>query len=179
MGLGISDWELKTATLILLSCLSAGTLLRADEVIDRVMAVVAGDIILLSDVRAARELGLVERGAEPDPDREVLTRLIDRALMLDEVDRYAPPAPADEAVEAALGAVRSRFESPAAFQAALTRVGLEDLHLREIVRENLRIQSYLSQRFPADSDTRQRELIAEWLAGLRRRAEIVDLYAGH
>jgi hypothetical protein len=161
----------------LIGCSLAVVTLRADEVIDRVVAVVAGDIILLSDVRAARELGLVDGGADPDPDREVLTRLIDRALMLAEVDRYAPPAPADDALETALAAVRSRFDSPERFQAALTRVGLEDLHLREIVRENLRIQGYLSQRFPADTDTRQRELIAEWLAGLRRRAEIVDLYA--
>jgi hypothetical protein len=163
--------------LALLACLSLGVSVHADEVIDRVMAVVAGDIILLSDVRAARELGLVDPGGEPDPDGEVLKRLIDRALMLAEVDRYAPPAPGADALDAALSAVQSRFSSADAFAAALARVGMEDLHLREILRENLRIQGYLNQRFTADSDARQRELIDEWLAGLRRRAEIVDLYA--
>jgi hypothetical protein len=175
--LNIFDLALKSGALVLLACLSAGPAVRADEVIDRVVAVVAGDIILLSDLRAARELGLVEAGAEPDPDREVLTRLIDRALMLAEVDRYAPPAPGDEALDAALAAVRSRFDTPEAFRTALTRVGLQEVHLRQIVQENLRIQGYLSQRFPAETETRQRELIAEWLAALRRRAEIVDLFA--
>src|SRR4051812_372626 len=113
--------RLKIGALVLLACLSAGIAVRADEVIDRVVAVVAGDIILLSDVRAARELGLVDSGGEPDADREALTRLIDRALMLAEVDRYAPPAPGDDALETALAAVRSRFDTPEAFQAALTR----------------------------------------------------------
>jgi hypothetical protein len=148
----------------------------ADEVIDRVVAVVAGDIILLSDVRAARDLGLVERGDEPDPDRDVLTHLIDRALMLAEVDRYAPPYPEEAAVDTALDEVRARLATPAAFAQTLARVGLEQTQLREIVRENLRIQAYLGQRFPADTPARERELVAEWLAGLRGRAEIVDLY---
>jgi hypothetical protein len=164
------------AVILLLVCCVMAATMRADEVIDRVVAVVAGDIILLSDVRAARELGLVERGEEADPDRDTLTRLIDRALMLAEVDRYAPPTPSDQAVAEALAAVRARSTSPEAFSQTLSRVGLEEMHLREIVRENLRIQSYLDQRFPADTAVRRGELVAEWLAGLRRRAEIVDLY---
>ena len=154
----------------------ASAVLRADEIIDRVVAVVAGDIILLSDVRAARELALVEPGDGADPDRDTLTRLIDRALMLAEVDRYAPPPPSEEAVTAALAAVRARSDSPGQFDQTLRRVGLEEIHLREILRENLRIQSYLERRFPADTDVRRGELVTEWLDGLRRRAEIVDLY---
>jgi hypothetical protein len=163
-------------TLVLACWVVAAVAVRADEVIDRVVAVVAGDIILLSDVRAARELGLVERGDEADPDRDVLTHLIDRALMLAEVDRYAPPYPEEAAVDTAVDEVRARLPTPAAFDRTLARVGLEQTQLRELVRENLRIQSYLGQRFPADTPARQRELVAEWLAGLRRRAEIVDLY---
>jgi hypothetical protein len=148
---------------------------RADDIIDRVVAVVAGDVMLLSDVQAARALGLVDRGTAADTDREVLTRLIDRSLMLAEVDRYAPPLPEEAAVTAALDAVRATASSPAAFADALVRVGLEETHLREILRENLRMQAYLGQRFPADTPDRQRELVSEWVAGLRRRVEIVDL----
>ena len=64
---------------------------RADEVIDRVLAVVAGDLIMQSDLRAARDLGLATAGDGVDPDRAILSQLIDRALILDEVERYAPP----------------------------------------------------------------------------------------
>jgi hypothetical protein len=95
--------------------------------------------------------------------------------MLSEVDRYAPPPPGDDELAAALAAVRARSASPAAFSEALTRAGLEETRLRELLRQNLRIEAYLAQRFPAETPERQHELIAEWLAGLRGRAEIVDL----
>jgi hypothetical protein len=106
----------------------------------------------------------------------VLLRLIDRALELDEVDRYAPPEPSAEAVDREVQVVRARFPSAAGFDAALARAGLDLQRLRETVRENLRVQAYLDQRFVAAADRRQ-QLVDDWLAGLRRRAEIVDLYS--
>lgn len=150
---------------------------RADEVIDRVLAVVAGDVIMLSDVRAARDLGLLEPGDAADPDRAVLSQLIDRALILDEVERYAPPEPAAETVDRALNAVRSRFASPQAFATVLARVGCDERQLRAMLRENLRIRSYLDQRFAGENPERGNEIIAAWVAGLRSRATIIDLYA--
>jgi hypothetical protein len=175
----IGHRQLKICVTLLLACSVLAVAARADEVIDRVVAVVSGDIILLSDVRAARELQLVDSGeqADSDPDRETLSRLVDRALMLAEVDRYAPPLPSEEAVSQALEVVRARSTSAMAFTQILSRVGLEEMHLREMLRENLRIRAYLDQRFAADTPGRQGELVAEWLAGLRRRAEIADLYA--
>ena len=46
---------------------------------------------------------------------------------------------------------------------------------RETMRENLRIRGYLDQRFSA-SDERRQQVVADWIAGLRRRADIIDLY---
>jgi hypothetical protein len=146
------------------------------EVIDRVLAVVAGDLIMMSDVRAARDFGIANPGTASDPIRAVLVQLIDRALILDEVDRYAPPEPAAEQIDAALTLVRGRFESLRTFDATLARDGLDEQQLREIVRQNLRIQSYLNQRFAAETPERSAAIVAEWVAGLRRRAEIIDLY---
>ena len=82
------------------------------ETIDRVVSVVGGHVIMLSDVSAARELGLESPDPGPDPVRAMLSRLIDRQLMLAEVDRYAPPEPAAEAVDRGLAAVRG-VRSPA------------------------------------------------------------------
>lgn len=159
--------------------LAASGQLRADETIDRVLAVVAGDIIMLSDVRAARELGLVDPGSVPDRDRAVLSQLIDRALILDEVERYAPPEPSPDAIDRAFRAVRARFESAAAFAAALARVGFDEPQLRATLRQDLRIGAYLDQRFAGETPERGAAIIAEWVAGLRSRAPIVDLYAPH
>ena len=149
---------------------------RAAEVIDRVLAVVSGNLILQSDVRAAETLGLVDVSGAGDPTRLALTRLIDRSLVLDEVNRYAPPEPDAEAIAERVRIVRERFSSDAEFVTTLRRLGLDEAQLRELVRQNLRIQSYVDQRFATDTPERAQLAVADWIAGLRRRAEIVDVY---
>jgi hypothetical protein len=145
------------------------------EVIDRVLAVVSGSLITLSDVNAAHDLGLITPKPSGDPIREVLSTLIDRELQLAEVDRYAPPEPSAEDVDREVQMVRSRFPSPEAFDAVLARSGIDLPHLRETMRENLRIRAYLEQRFAASAARRQ-QVVDDWTAGLRRRADIIDLY---
>jgi hypothetical protein len=187
--------------------------LRA-EIIDRVLAVAAGGLIMLSDVTAARDLGLVKVGASADPIGAVLSSLIDRELVLGEVDRYAPPEPSVAAVDRELQNVRQRFPTRSAFEAALARSGIDEKHLRETLRQNLRILAYEEQRFtvpPASEDEvaryyaahaqafarnsqvpsfdevrgdvmramteeRRAALVADWVAGLRRRGDVIDLY---
>jgi hypothetical protein len=92
------------------------------EIIDRILAVVDTQIITLSDVRAALRFGLVPEDVSLDPTGAVLQRLIDRRLMLIEVDRYAPPEPADPAVNASLAAAERRFTDALAFEIALTQM---------------------------------------------------------
>jgi len=145
------------------------------ETIERVLAVVAGQLITLSDVTAAADLGLQSPDEAADPVRAVLTKLIDRELVIAEVDRYAPAEPTAEAVDRGVARVRQRFPSPAAFDAVLARSGIDEKHLRETLRQDLRIRAYLDQRFSAAADRRPR-LVEEWMAGLRRRGDVIDLY---
>ncbi|PYR59912.1 MAG: hypothetical protein DMF91_13570, partial [Acidobacteria bacterium] len=108
----------------------------------------------------------------------------------------------------------ARFSSADAFDQTLSRSGIDANHLRQTLRDNLRIRTYEDQRFtmapPTDeelgryyrdhpqtlvrqgqiapleavradvarivSDERRATLIADWLAGLRRRADVIDLY---
>jgi len=150
----------------------------AAEPIDRVLAVVAGQLIMLSDVNAVRELGIVNASVDSrDPTGEVLARLIDRELMLAEVDRYAPPEPDPATIDRDVAAVRDRFPSEKAFNDVLTRSGYDLTHLHEIVRQNLRLRAYLDQRFATTDDQQRRQtMIDDWLAGLRRRTSVVNLY---
>jgi hypothetical protein len=145
-------------------------------VIDRLLAIVSGRPIMLSDVTAAVDLGLVAPPEGGDRIRLVLGQLIDRELQLAEVDRYAPPEPLSADIEREVQEVRSRFMSVEAFEAALARSGLDVAQLRQTVRENLIIRAYLDQRFSTRQERRE-EVIEQWIAGLRRRADIVDLYA--
>jgi hypothetical protein len=143
------------------------------EIIDRVLAIVAGDVITQSDVLLARDLQLVPTGAAVDPSREILTALIERALVLSEVERYAPPEPAPGEIDRRIQAIRTRFQTPEALSGALERAGVEERHLREILRQDLRIEAYLAERFPSAG---RDALVRDWIAGLRRRSDVVDLY---
>ncbi len=145
------------------------------ETIDRVLAVVGGQLITLTDVTAARDLGLQSAEGASDPVRAVLTKLIDRELVLAEVERYAPPEPTADAVDQEVQRVRERFPSRAALDAALGRSGIDEKHLRETLRQDLRTRAYLDQRFPAAAARRQ-ALIDEWMAGLRKRGDVMDVY---
>jgi hypothetical protein len=145
------------------------------EVIDRVLAVVAGQLITLTDVKAAIDLRLQATDGAADPIRAVLTKLIDRELVLAEVERYAPSEPTAESVDREVERVRARFESQEALEVALATSGIDDKHLRETLRQDLRIRAYLDQRFTTASDRRQ-AVLDDWMSGLRRRGEVMDLY---
>ena len=145
------------------------------ETIDRVLAVVAGQLITLTDVTAALDLRLQATDGAADPVRAVLSKLIDRELILSEVDRYAPPEPTAEAVDREVQRVLARFPSQEALDAALARSGIDEKHLRETLRQDLRMRAYLDQRFTAATDRRQ-ALLDDWMAGLRRRGDVIDLY---
>jgi len=181
MRLLIADCRLLIGLLIglltgpLIGGLALVTPLRA-ETIDRVLAVVAGQIITLSDVTAARELALYAPSPAADPIRGMLLTLIDRALVLTETERYAPPEPPADAIQREVDVIRGRFPSSGDYDAALARAGLDDRHLRDMLREDLRIRAYEEQRFAAADPARRKTLIDDWVAGLRRRADIIDLY---
>lgn len=199
---------------LLLSVAVPAAVVRGDEVIDRILAVVGGEMITLTDVTAARDLGLIAPSTALDPIRAVLSRLIDRELILAEVDRYAPPEPNADAVDREVTTVRGRFATDRVFRDALRRSGIDEKHLRETVRRDLRIQAYLDQRFvvppwsdeelgkyyrehlqaftsagdvpfeavraqivQAATSARRRQLVDEWVAGLRLRGDVMDLYA--
>jgi len=130
------------------------------EVIDRILAVVNRELITLSDVAAAIRLGLVsvpQQGS--DPIRAVLDALIDRQLELGEANRYQPPEPAESQIQARMEAVRSRFNTPAAFAQALANAGVSEDQLMLRLREDLRIESYLNQRFGVPRPASDQELI--------------------
>lgn len=197
--------------LCLVAALNGGT---SAEVIDRILAVVNGSIVTLSDVHAATRFGLAGAGSA---QTAVLDQLIDRRLMVAEVDRYGPGEPPPARIDAAVAATRARFDSDAAFESALRETGLSAAELRRQHRDALRVEAYIEQRFgslmqPAEEDIlayyraneakftrggtlrryeeargealaalsaeRRTEAIREWIAGLRRRADIVVVPTG-
>jgi hypothetical protein len=113
--------------------------------------------------------------------------------MLNEVRRVAPPEPSPTAIDARLALIRQRFTT-AELSRLLAARGLDETVLRLYAADDLRLASYLDERFsaaaqPTDDEIRQagesarqrltndrrRTLIAAWTAELRRRADVVVL----
>ncbi len=148
------------------------------EVIDRIMAVVGGQPITLSDVTAALQFHLVDPPqGTPDPLAFAMDRLVDRTLMLAEVDRFQPPEPDPVEITIRIDQLERAAASTAAFEKSLLITGSTRDRLRRYIRDDLRITTSMNQRFgaaltPADRDA----AIAAWMAELRRRAEITVPY---
>ena len=72
-----------------------------------------------------------------------------------------------------------RAGSTAAFDKALSVTGTTREELRRHIRDDLRITTYLNQRFGATTATADRRAaIATWVAELRRRADVTVPYQG-
>src|SRR5262245_46436039 len=99
------------------------TCMASADVIDRVLAVVNGHLITLSDVRRVVDLGLATTNGSGDLSEIVLSELIDRRLVLEEVERYAPPEPDAETIAERVAAIQRQLEGPAGLDARLAAVG--------------------------------------------------------
>ena len=162
-------------TAVLLAMLALNPAL---DVIDRIMAVVGQQPITLSDVAAAVQFQLVPVPPDTaDPTGYVLDRLIDRTLMLTEVDRFQPPEPDPIEITIRVDAMEKRAGSTAAFEKSLSVTGMTRDQLRRFVRDSLRMDIYMAQRFGAMLDPHEHDAaMATWTAELRRRAQITVLY---
>jgi hypothetical protein len=139
------------------------------QLLDRILARVGTRPITLTDVALARGLGLVEVVAGEEPEASAVRQLIERSLMLQEVARLQVREPTPEAIESELSRMRAR--AAGSFERLMTSTGYDVAAVRELARENLRIDAYLRQRFgptvtPRDADVRA------WLADLRSRAQV-------
>jgi hypothetical protein len=180
--------------LVSVSLLSALCSFTEAEIIDRVLAILPGQIVTQSDVQAAVDLGLVEVAEAEDRQAAALSALIDRVLMLNEVRRVIPPEPSESAIDARVARIRQRFESSAVLARVLAASGVDERVLRVYAADDLRLASYLEERFSAASqptdqevlqagegsrqrlaDERRRTLITAWTAELRRRADVTIL----
>lgn len=149
-----------------LICLVA--LMPAPQVtLDRIVAVVDGDLITLSDVRAARVLMLVPDG---HTDAQVVDVLVERRLVLAEMRRFQVTDPSPELLASRKADWQRRVGGPPATKFADAGVAPE--FLDRWLADDLRREAYLEQRFAALDAARRVDAIRQWIDGLRSRANI-------
>lgn len=120
--------------------------LQAQEIIDRIVARIEGDIILLSEVRAlGRYQQLVDGKSESDA--QILDRLIDQWIVRSEAETARFPRPSDEDIAAGVERVKKSFTSPVEYGARKQQTGLSDTDVRDMVAAQLYLSNYLDSRF--------------------------------
>ena len=138
--------------------------------LDRTLQRVHGSVIMTSDVRQAKQLRLVP---EADAgDAAIQTALENRLLMLHEISRAAPKDPAPDAIAARRATWNSSWPAGTDTAALLARAGMNDQAMNGWCRDELRIAEYLEQRFGQRAAGERDKLMADWLADLRRRANL-------
>jgi len=159
---------LPAATIVALLICGVMIPLRAQVVVDRVIAVVSGTVILHSDAQAALTLGLVDAAGTRDPLETAMRWLIDRQLVLDEAGRGDRVDVGPEAVARATAAARQRFASDAEFRRVLASLGLDDRSLERLLRNTLVARLYVERRFDTAPPLTDEELRAYYASHLTR-----------
>jgi len=115
----------------------------AAEVVERIVAVVDGDLILLSDLK--REAVFFAPGGDGDEAR-MLDRLIDARLLLSEAKRFVPDGPTPAQIEKKEAEVVLQFQNRDAMRLAWQSFGLSEKSFRSMVRKRAWIDQLLEER---------------------------------
>ena len=120
--------------------------LAAQQLLDRMVARVENDIILLSDVRElSRYQQFVDGKAESD--KEILDRLIDQWIVRNEAKAALFPQPSEEDIDRSLRRLKRSFSSPEAFEERKKQSGLTDEDILHMLKSQLYLSNYLDTRF--------------------------------
>ena len=127
------------------------------EVLDKVAAIVGNEAITLSEVRNEVRIGGLLGLREPSPleDRgaEVLRRLVDRRLILQDLSLTPFLLAGPYQIEGELRELRGQaFLGGMEFGAALVHYGLSEDDCREFLKERLSFERYVAFRFKTGQD---------------------------
>jgi hypothetical protein len=125
---------------------SAAGMPGSQETVDRIVARVENDIILLSDIRALSRYQQFIDG-KSETDGPILDRLIDQWIVRTEADVSHFPHPSDAEIDRGLERVRKSFTSAEEYEARKKQSGLSDAEIREMVAAQLYLSNYLDSRF--------------------------------
>lgn len=134
------------ATTICLALAMIAAYAQAQEVVDRIVAKVESDVILMSDVRELARYQIFLDG-KSQSDAEILDRLIDQWIVRSEANVARFPQPSDEEVNRSIERLKRAFASPEEYEARKAQSGLTDQEIRQFMKSQLYLSNYLDSRF--------------------------------
>lgn len=120
--------------------------LAAQEVVDRIVARVENDVILLSDIRLLSSYQQFLDG-KSETDAQILDRLIDQWIVRTEAEVSRTPRPSNEDIDRSLSTLKNSFASEQEYEARKRQAGLSDQDIRTMAATQLYLSYYLDSRF--------------------------------
>jgi hypothetical protein len=131
--------------------LLVGTMATATSAVtvERIGAVIDGQVITVSEVSQFVEIRFFPRRAESEDEhrREVLEALIAQSLRLRDVERFGAADIPLDSIESRLREIQGRFASPAEFEAAVARAELTLDEVNALIKRQLQVEEYIRERF--------------------------------
>jgi parvulin-like peptidyl-prolyl isomerase len=116
------------------------------EIVDRVAAVVNGEVIALSMVEDAMNAIWTDPQEVPESQQDALEKLIDHKLMLQEAMKLGVIV-SEESLSREVTKVASRFGSPEKLSEALRQRGITQEDLEENLREQIKVREMVNRKF--------------------------------
>jgi hypothetical protein len=138
--------------------LATASFLKGQEVVDRIVARVENDVVLLSDVRELQEYQELVNG-KSESESAILDRLIDQWIVRSEAALSRFPVPKDAETDREVSRVVKSFASPEEYEARKKQSGLNDAEVRKIVTAQLYLTNYLDSRFRASVQIDEKAIV--------------------
>lgn len=126
---------------MLLAAAAAG-----QQVVDRIVARIEGDILTLSEVRELRGFQELVDGKAVS-EAEALDQLIAQWIVATEAQAARFPRPAETHVTAETARLAGKFASPEAYRARLAELGLSEAAVKRLIERGLHLAWYLDYKF--------------------------------
>ena len=143
---------------------------RAQEVIDRMVARVENDIILLSDIRFLSRYQMLVDG-KSESDAQILDRLIDQWIVRNEASVARTPKPTEAEIDRGLQRLQQSFASKDDYEARRKLAGLSEADVRRLTADQLYLNNYLDSRFRASVQVNDQAIEAFYQNALLPRAK--------
>ena len=130
----------------ILFVLATASFVWSQEVVDRIVARVENDVILLSDLQALQRYQQLVDG-KSESESAILDRLIDQWIVRSEAELSQFPKPKESEIDREVLRVEKSFASPKEYEARKKQSGLNDAEVRKIVVSQLYLSDYLDSRF--------------------------------
>lgn len=161
-------------TALVAMAVTGGSALHAQQVVDRIVARIADDVLLQSDLR---ELGQFQQlqGASVEPESTRLNELIDQWVIEHEGQAAQFPQASDSDVNAGLDQLKKNLGGEDVYQKRLKETGLSVASVRRILSRILFYSRYLDYKFRTaaqiDSAAEEKYYNTEFTEQMKARGE--------